>query len=154
MPRCKDYQASIVKDKESAKVLKLPSKGKGKGKGRPPKAAAVVDPDLDSEDTIDHDDEVPDADALASDGHASDASSISGRATSASQSKKARIGTPLEDISMETMTKIANFFEGHPMYYDLADSHYKNTQLRDMKLVEFGQDIGLSGEYFYHVKLV
>lgn len=44
--------------------------------------------------------------------------------------------------------RIASWFEGMSMFYDLADPSYKNTQFRDMKLKDFSKEINIYGKLF------
>ena len=115
----------------------------GKGKGNKQSTAATTaaslkrsDVDVESvisdTNTIDHQD-------------ISDVDDASSRSTTSS-SKKLRVSK--EVIDPPTMKKIAEWFSTQPMYYDQAHENYKNTQLRDMKLMEFSEEIGLSGELY------
>ncbi|XP_041479555.1 uncharacterized protein LOC121427283 [Lytechinus variegatus] len=80
---------------------------------------------------------------------ASDADSHSSKSTSKSSSSSAStsrraVGVPIEEITPEQMQEIAEFYEGHPMYYDVGHENHKNTKLKDWTLDKFSEQIGLS----------
>ena len=122
------------------------TRGRGKGKAKAPKQPPlnVLEGGSETDETIDHDpDQVAEL-SEATSGHESSTSIIP-----VSQKRQKMASSSQDDISMDQMKKIASFFEGMPMFYDLADEHYKNTQLRDMKLAEFAKEVDLSREYLF-----
>ena len=50
-------------------------------------------------------------------------------------------------ISMDLEIKIANFYEEHPMFYDLGHPDYKNKVKKDAALKTFADSVGLTRKY-------
>lgn len=49
------------------------------------------------------------------------------------------------EFPIETMKKIAAFFEGNPMFYDVSHESHKNNHLKDTKMLELSAEINVPG---------
>jgi len=139
--------------KNCGKKRQQPASSKGKGqktlavKTRKSPQKRIQEEEGGASGTEGEQSEISDAESMASQASKSSQSkpmSLS-KSSSASASQLA-VGVPIEEITRDQMQQIADFYEGHPMYYDVGHKNYKNTKLKEWTLDKFSECIELSGE--------
>ena len=113
-------------------------KGKGKGKGKQPRVPQRKSPRKEAAPT----EEPPSTDEENNHGAESDASQETATKSQTQNSKRRRKEA---EFPIETMKKIAAFYEGNPMFYDVSHESYKDSHVKDTKLLELGAEINVPG---------
>lgn len=58
------------------------------------------------------------------------------------------------EFPIDIMRKIASFYEGNPMFYDVSHESHKDTHLKDTKLLELSAEINVQGESIIYCEIL